>query len=216
MPRKSSGEVSRRTSNTSSPLALAASARSALKYTLPVAAPGPAGSPLVMADIFRTAARSNTGASSWSKSSAGMRVTASFQVISFSLTISQAMRTAARPVRLPLRVWSMNTFSSSIVNSKSCTSRKCFSSTLQMRSNSLCALGSTFLSLATGSGVRTPATTSSPWAFIMNSPQKTFSPVAGSRVKATPEPELSPELPNTIDCTLTAVPHSTGMLYLRR
>ena len=68
----------------------------------------------------------------------------------------------------------------------------------------------------TGSGVRTPATTSSPWAFIMNSPQKIFSPVAGSRVKATPEPEFSPVLPKTIDCTLTAVPHSTGMLYLRR
>jgi hypothetical protein len=36
------------------------------------------------------------------------------------------------------------------------------------------------------------------------------------RVNATPEPELSPVLPNTIACTLTAVPHSVGMFYLRR
>ena len=35
-----------------------------------------------------------------------------------------------------------------------------------------------------------------------------FAPVAGSRVKATPVPERSPELPNAICWTLTAVPHS--------
>ena len=35
-----------------------------------------------------------------------------------------------------------------------------------------------------------------------------FSPVAGSRVKATPVPERSPELPKAICWTLTAVPHS--------
>ncbi len=37
-----------------------------------------------------------------------------------------------------------------------------------------------------GCGVRMPATTSSPCALSRNSPQKTFSPVAGSRVKPTP------------------------------
>ena len=37
-----------------------------------------------------------------------------------------------------------------------------------------------------------------------------------ARVKATPEPEFSPVLPKTIACTLTAVPHSDGMLYFRR
>ena len=58
-----------------------------------------------------------------------------------------------------------------------------------------------------GEGVRTPATTSSPWALIRYSPNRAFSPVAGLRVKATPVPEL-PELPKTMDCTLTAVPQS--------
>jgi len=43
-----------------------------------------------------------------------------------------------------------------------------------------------------------------------------FSPVAASRVKATPVAEVSPMLPNTIDCTFTAVPHSAGMLFSLR
>ena len=34
--------------------------------------------------------------------------------------------------------------------------------------------------------------------------------MAGSRVKQTPEPESSPWLPNTMACTLTAVPRSFG------
>ena len=51
---------------------------------------------------------------------------------------------------------------------------------------------------AIGLGVRIPATTSSPWALIKYSPQNVFSPVAGSLVKATPVPELSPEFPNTM------------------
>ena len=59
---------------------------------------------------------------------------------------------------------------------------------------------------AMGIGVRTPATTSSPCAFIKNSPISFFSPVAGSRVNATPVPDVSPMLPNAIICTLTAVP----------
>ena len=42
---------------------------------------------------------------------------------------------------------------------------------------------------AIGSGVRMPATTSSPCAFSRNSPKSTRSPVAGSRVKQTPVPE---------------------------
>ena len=65
-------------------------------------------------------------------------------------------------------------------------------------------------------GVRTPATTSSPWAFIRNSPKSFFSPVAGLRVKATPVPEVSPVLPKTIICTLTAVPQEEGMSFMRR
>ena len=57
-----------------------------------------------------------------------------------------------------------------------------------------------------GMGVRTPATTSSPWALVKNSPKSFFSPVAGLRVKATPVPQSSPMLPKAMDWTLTAVP----------
>ena len=56
--------------------------------------------------------------------------------------------------------------------------------------------------------LRMPATTSSPWALIRKSPYGLFSPVAALRVKPTPVPELSSRLPNTIVCTLTAVPRS--------
>ena len=65
-------------------------------------------------------------------------------------------------------------------------------------------------------GVRTPDTTSSPWAFGRKSPDGVGSPVISSREKATPEHELSPLLPNTICCTFTAVPHSSGMWLMRR
>ena len=66
------------------------------------------------------------------------------------------------------------------------------------------------------SGVRTPDTTSSPWAFTRKSPEGSGAPVISSRENATPEHELSPLLPNTICCTLTAVPHSSGMRLMRR
>ncbi len=69
-----------------------------------------------------------------------------------------------------------------------------------------------FLSWLMGWGVRMPATTSSPWAFIRYSPKNRRSPVPGSRVKATPVPELSPMLPKTMVWTLTAVPQSPEML----
>ena len=50
------------------------------------------------------------------------RSTASFLVIMPSSTISTATRTAAGPVRLPLRVCSMYSLPSWMVNSKSCMS----------------------------------------------------------------------------------------------
>src|SRR5207248_5126618 len=43
-----------------------------------------------------------------------------------------------------------------------------------------------------------------------------FSPVAGSRVKATPVQQSSPILPKTIEQMLAAVPHSWGKPYGRR
>lgn len=61
-----------------------------------------------------------------------------------------------------------------------------------------------------------PATTSSPWALIKYSPLNISSPVAASRVKATPVAEVLPMFPNTIAWTLTAVPHSSGIWFMRR
>ncbi len=51
---------------------------------------------------------------------------------------------------------------------------------------------------------------------MRNSPISFFSPVAGSRVKATPVPDSSFRLPNAIIWTFTAVPHEYGMSLSRR
>ena len=51
-----------------------------------------------------------------------MRTSASSSVMNFSLTMSQAIFTAAAPVRLPLRVWSIQSLPRSMVNSVSCIS----------------------------------------------------------------------------------------------
>ena len=80
-----------------------------------------------------------------------------------------------------------------------------------MSRSCLYAFGITFSSSTIGCGVRMPATTSSPCALIRNSPKNSLAPVAGLRVKPTPVPDRSPVLPNTIICTLTAVPIESGM-----
>ena len=64
--------------------------------------------------------------------------------------------------------------------------------------------------------LRTPETTSSPWALTRKSPDGSGAPVTSSRLNATPDPDVSPLLPNTICWTLTAVPHSSGMWLSRR
>jgi len=46
-----------------------------------------------------------------------------------------------------------------------------------------------------GLGVLIPATTSSPYAFIKNSPISLFSPSLGDLLNATPVPEVSPIFP---------------------
>ncbi len=66
------------------------------------------------------------------------------------------------------------------------------------------------------SGVRTPDTTSSPWALMRKSPHGSGAPVISSRENATPVAQSSPRLPNTIRCTFTAVPHSSGSRLIRR
>ena len=107
MPRRSSGEVSTRTSTTFSPRWAISTASSALNTILPLAAPGPAGKPLPISFAPFALSRSKMGARIWLSESAGIRFTASSLEMNFSFTISTAIRTAAMPVRLPLRVWRM-------------------------------------------------------------------------------------------------------------
>ncbi len=64
--------------------------------------------------------------------------------------------------------------------------------------------------------LRTPDTTSSPWALTRKSPDGSGSPVTSSRLNATPDPDVSPLLPKTICWTLTAVPQSSGIRLSRR
>ena len=85
-----------------------------------------------------------------------------------------------------------------------------------MPSSSACESGKSFAIASSGTVARMPATTSSPCAFARKSPYGRFSPVAGSRVNATPVPESSPLLPNTMVCTFTAVPRSSGIFSSRR
>ena len=105
MPWKSSGEVSRRTRITAWPARPSFSARSASNTTVPQAAPGDAGRPVVSRSSWLCG--SMVGWRSWFRSWGGMRATASSSEMSSSSTISQAIRTAACPERWPRRVCSM-------------------------------------------------------------------------------------------------------------
>ncbi len=79
-----------------------------------------------------------------------------------------------------------------------------------------CASGMTSAISEISLVLRTPETTSSPWALTRKSPLGSGAPVISSRENATPVPLVSPLLPNTICWTLTAVPQSSGMWLMRR
>ena len=64
--------------------------------------------------------------------------------------------------------------------------------------------------------MRVPATTSSPWALMRNSPKSPESPVAGFRVKPTPVALRSPRFPKTMAMTVQAVPRSWAMSWIWR
>jgi len=166
MPRKSSGEVSLRTSSTFSPLAAAASARSALRYILPQAAAGPAGNPWQC-----------NGRPSWpcarTRARAPDPTDRPAPRLHGRLPINQLFRLhldgkADRREAGALAVAGLEHEQLAVLNREleSCTSLKCDSRVLRTSSNSAKVFGRTVLSLATGSGVRTPATTSSPWALM--------------------------------------------------
>ena len=182
MPSMSSGLVSSRTKMAFLPCSCSLMASCELNTIWPAAPPGPAGNPLAIGVTPASALGSMAGSKS-SPSCAGVtRRTASSLEISLSFTISNAICTAAVPFLLPTRHWSIQSFWSSMVNSISSISWKCFSSFFWMASNSLYTLGITFSRvgrclewaladhLFIGEGVRIPATTSSPWALIKYSP----------------------------------------------
>ncbi len=180
IPWMSSGEVSLRTRTTFLPFAESASARSAVVAITPVPPPGPAGRPRAITFAFASAAGSIRLWSSSSSCSGRTRMRASSRAMSPSSHISTAMRTAAAPLRFPVRVWSIHSRPSSIVNSMSCMSRKCFSSVSRIRTSSPYASGMDACRVSpadgdapwpfSGLGVRMPATTSSPWALGSHSP----------------------------------------------
>jgi hypothetical protein len=122
MPPTSSGLVSWRTRMTCSPAWARSIASSAVNAGRPTAAPGDAGRPRARTVVIARLVGSKYGRRSWIRSPAGIRRIASCSVISFSLTMSQAIFTAAAPVRLPVRVWSIQSLPRSIVNSMSCMS----------------------------------------------------------------------------------------------
>mmetsp|Transcript_5374 Transcript_5374/g.12297 ORF Transcript_5374/g.12297 Transcript_5374/m.12297 type:complete len:251 (+) Transcript_5374:602-1354(+) len=119
MPATSSGLVSSRTRMTCSLRAAASMAAAAVKTTLPVAPPGPAGKPRRMTLAFFSAAGSMTGCRSSSSWRGRTRVTAVLESIKPSLTMSTAICTAAGPLRLPTRHCNMKSFPSWMVNSMS-------------------------------------------------------------------------------------------------
>ena len=122
IPVMSSGDVSRRTRITFSPLAAHSTASSAVNTILPQAAPGDAPSAFAIGVAAFSAAASNCGWRSVSRFLGSIIATASSSVLIPSSTRSQAILRAAWAVLLPLRVWSMNSLPCSTVNSMSCIS----------------------------------------------------------------------------------------------
>ena len=107
MPSTSSGFVSSRTRMAEMFFFASSTAFSEVNTILPTAPPGPAGRPLAMISAFFSAFASRIGWSSSSSWAGVTRITAVSLLMSFSSAISSAMFSAAVPVRLPTRHWSI-------------------------------------------------------------------------------------------------------------
>ena len=107
IPVISSGDVSRRTRTTFSPLAAHSTASSAVNTILPQAAPGEAPRPLPIGVAALSAFASNWGWRSVSRLRGSIIATASSSVLMPSSTRSQAIFRAAWAVLLPFLVWSI-------------------------------------------------------------------------------------------------------------
>ena len=169
------------------------------------------------------------GCSNWSSADGSMRISASSREMMPSAAMSTAMRMAEFRVRLPVRVCSIHSLPSSMVNSMSCMSRKCCSSLSAdchavaqrrpalhfqatiLRIRSRCGLFRSGFAACAG---RQPHPRLAHWAKIRR--RGLSRRLKGSRVKATPVAESAPRLPNTMAWTVTAVPQSSGILCRRR
>ena len=184
----------------------------------PTAAPGEAFEPCGDARRRGLGASGRTGrAGAGRRAPARSAPSASCSVMMPSSTMSAAIRTAAAAVRLAAARLEhvqpaaldreLEVLDVAVVAARA--ARRCARTRRRPRACSVC------IWLIVG-GVRMPATTSSPWALVRYSPKSTFSPVFGSRVKATPVPESSPMLPKTMVTTLTAVPRSWAIFCCTR
>ena len=99
IPSTSSGEVSRRTRITSSPSAVLRTASSAVNASLPRAAPGEAGRPVVRTRAPALSSAEKLGSRNWVMAWGGIRRRASSWVMIPCSTMSTAILTAAAPVR---------------------------------------------------------------------------------------------------------------------
>ena len=120
IPLISSGDVSNLTSIVSCICSFKSSASSAENVTLPLAAPGDAGSPEAI--IFFSAFSSSVGCNRVSNVFGSTLKTACLIEINFSFTISTAILIEAFAVLFPDRVCNIHNLSFSTVNSISCIS----------------------------------------------------------------------------------------------
>mmetsp|Transcript_29085 Transcript_29085/g.81398 ORF Transcript_29085/g.81398 Transcript_29085/m.81398 type:complete len:301 (+) Transcript_29085:1433-2335(+) len=174
IPPTSSALVSWRTRITCLSCWLHAAAAGAENTIWPTAAPGLAASPVPKtrpsSRYALSSAPLNWGSSSWARS-LGVTMSSDAPLSTRpSWTRSKATLTAARPVRFPLRVCSIQSLPSSMVNSMSCMSLKFFSNVAAARPSSSKHSGKAWAKAEMAFGVRTPATTSSPCALTRNSP----------------------------------------------
>ncbi len=215
IPCRSAGLVVGRASITRRPSAARYLARSGSSTRMPLAWPGQAPVPVAnrrpAPRAASTSAGANPGCCTWRTCSAVSIPAALSGAMVPSRTKSAAIRTAAPAVRLALRTCRKNSRERSTVNSMSSTSPCRCSRSAQAERSSAYTEGMVPASTLIGSGVRMPATTSSPWLLDRNSPNSSRSPVTGLRVNTTPEPESPLRLPNTMDWMTTAVPRSCGM-----
>ena len=173
---------------------------------MPDATPGLAGRPLAKRFAASRVSGCSEGDSSARTCSGQTRSKASWSSMRPASRKANASRTAACGERLATRACNSHRRPSSTVNSMSCTSlprrSSCSAAAISSANTSGCAVRNASI----GRGSKVPDTTSSPCAPGSHSPIGSGAPVEGLRLNRTPVPESRSRFPNTIACTMTAVP----------